>query len=153
MSASLLPQMFLGTVSPLPGPLPDMSAVSLYKAVPSVEVDITPIPYNAQIDGAPPSGVLPLLATQAAWERMRGTQAYKDWKQKQLVALELVPGSSPSPGDSELPASSPIPSSASTDGTATGLLGVNAEGATVARDAAPQVASTAGRKLKSFVLA
>ena len=33
------------------------------------------------------------------WERKRGTREYEEWKQKQLIILELVPGSKSSSTD------------------------------------------------------
>jgi hypothetical protein len=137
--------MFVGTSHPRLGPLADMSAVQSYRSNPSVKVSITPAPYNPELDGTPPIRVQSILAQYAAWERKRGTQAYKDWKQKQLVALEVGAAAAPSAGGS----SSTAAPATTADGTNTGSP--SAEGASAGKGGVP-LAATAGRKLKSLIL-
>jgi hypothetical protein len=135
-----------------------MAAIASYKANPSVKVSIQRAFYNPEMDGTPPIEVRTLLAQQAAWERKRGTQAYKDLQQKQLVALGLAPattlkptGSSPSTGTS-----STSPNQPSNDGSNTNVvlealqnqLGAASVGGGV-KGSVPQAVT--GRKLKSLV--
>jgi hypothetical protein len=159
MSASMLLQIFLGGLSPEQGPLSSSAmtaAVTSYKGNPSVKVSITRAPYNPQMDGTPPIEVRALLAQQAAWERKRGTQAYKDMQQKQLVALGLAPAAHLSPTESSPSAATSSPNQPSTDGGITGVvvgalqnqLGATPAGGGVT-GGVPQ--SVTGRKLKSFV--
>jgi hypothetical protein len=125
-----------------------MSAVQSYKGNPSVKVTITPAPYNPELDGTPPIRVQSILAQFAAWERKRGTQAYKDWKQKQLVALEVgavATAATPTAGGS----TSTAAPATSADGVDTGSP--TPEGANAGKGGVP-LAATAGRRLKSLIL-
>jgi hypothetical protein len=161
----MLLQIFLGKLltgeetSPTPGPLSSaaMAAITTYKRTPSVKVSISRALYNPQMDGTPPVEVRTLLAQQAAWERKRGTQAYKDMQQKQLVALSLAPATTLlSPDDSNPGLATSSPNQPSTDGGNTGIalsalqnqLGAAPAGGVV-KGGVPQAVT--GRKLKSFV--
>ena len=85
--------------TPQPGPLkPEvMDSIALWRSSSKVDINISPVPYNAATDGQVElldmnfAVSRKLTDTQdLAWERKRGTKEYEDWKQQQLEALELV---------------------------------------------------------------
>jgi len=84
----------LGSTDPSPGPLGDSSArsaVSRYSRTPTTSVDISPVPYNPDVDGVIDRQQQRVNAQDLAWELKRDSKEYEDWKRKQMQALELIP--------------------------------------------------------------
>jgi hypothetical protein len=74
-----------------PGPLPVNPALDKYRAMPGVQVEIAPIPYNPGTDCALSTFSQQVVAEDTAWERLKGSEQYTAWRIREKQALEALP--------------------------------------------------------------
>jgi hypothetical protein len=85
----VLLQMPIGSDDPSPGPLADWNYVNKHINTTGVSIDISPAPYNPEIDAVIDLGQKRIQDEDLEWERKRGTPEYEEWLTKQKKALEL----------------------------------------------------------------
>jgi hypothetical protein len=74
-----------------PGPLPVNPALEKFRAMPGVQVEVEPIPYNQSTDCAHSTGSQQVVEEDTAWERLRGSEEYSAWRVREKQALGVLP--------------------------------------------------------------
>jgi hypothetical protein len=74
-----------------PGPLPVNPTLDKYRAMPGVQIEISPIPYNPGTDCALSKFSQQVVAEDTAWERLKGSEQYMAWRIREKQALEVLP--------------------------------------------------------------
>jgi hypothetical protein len=73
------------------GPLPVNPALARFKAMPGVQVEVAPLPYNPATDTAISTVSQAAVEEDTAWERLKGSEQYTAWRVREKQALELLP--------------------------------------------------------------
>lgn len=73
------------------GPLPVNPALDKYRAMPRVQIQISPIPYNPRTDCALSKFSEQVVAEDTAWEKLKGSEQYMAWRIREKQALEVLP--------------------------------------------------------------